>query len=293
MTDRNRVENLELSEDILNSLPSLIKTSRDIRLEIFNMAMKAGKGHLPPALSWVEIGVALFLSGMTKIRPEWQSGDTFLLSKGHGCLTYYALLSRIGAFENAELYKFLEPGHYLAGHPDPVVPGVPNVSGSLGHGLGVGAGIALARKIRAQEEKVFVLLGDGEMQEGSVWEALMFAGNQDLQNLIAIVDFNKFQATDEVEKMGISSNLLQSIVSFGWEIRRINGHDFLEILSSLDYIRKGKNRAPLLIIAETIKGKGISFMEASKEWHHTLPKGKEIDSALNELRQESTEKSDS
>ena len=172
----------------------------------------------------------------------------------------------------------------LAGHPDPGIPGVEVVSGSLGHGLGIGAGMALGLKIDGKDSHVYALLGDGECQEGSVWEAAMFASHHGLSNLIAIVDRNKLGATDYTENSLALEPFGSRWQAFGWEVQTVDGHSLEQLR---DFLVKTKHRTstqPLVIIANTIKGKGVSFMENSPLWHHRLPKGEEIVSAMEELR---------
>ncbi len=279
--DAQRLGNQSSDDKLIKYLTDV---SAQIRLEIFESAIRVNKGHVPPAFSWVDLGVSLFLSGKTTISTDLRKGDMFLLSKGHGCLTYYSLLCRIGAFTQEDLAQYLKPDHFLAGHPDPIIPGVPIVSGSLGHGLGIGAGVALGKKIRKDRDKVYVLLGDGELQEGSIWEAVIFAANQSLGNLIGIVDYNKFEATISVRDIGIRENIFEAIKQIGWEIVRIDGHSFIQILNVLEYVNRRIETKPLLIVADTIKGKGVSFMEASKDWHHSLPKGDSIKLAIDQLK---------
>ncbi len=250
-------------------------------------ALKAGKGHIPPAFSWADIAAVLFYGGVLRFRaedPRWQGRDRFLLSKGHACLTLYAALSDLGFFAPEELDNFAGNGSLLAGHPDIEIPGVEACSGSLGHGLGVAAGMALSANLTKSEWKTWVLMGDGECHEGSVWEAAMFAGHRRLGSLIAIVDRNGLGATDYTENYASLDPLDQRFASFGWEVCSVDGHDYAQLIS---VFLKAKDRLPkekpLCIIANTTKGKGVSFMENSKYWHHQMPKGAQIDQAWQEL----------
>jgi len=267
---------------------NLIRKSAEIRLRVLETALRAGKGHVPPAFSWVDIGVSLFYGGILQIKPSeprWPERDRFILSKGHGCLTLYAILSDLGFFPKNELENFCGHGCLLAGHPDPNIPGVEIVSGSLGHGLGISAGMALSAKIDGKDWFVYTLLGDGECQEGSVWEAAMFASHHKLNNLVAIVDRNRLGATDFTENSLSLEPFSRRWQAFGWEVVNKNGHDIEQLIDVLSKAKQRTSAQPLLIIADTTKGKGVSFMEGSPLWHHRMPKSEEIQAALKELSQ--------
>ncbi|MDH5426721.1 MAG: transketolase [Nitrospirota bacterium] len=268
------------------NIPDLQRKAGELRLQILNAALKAGKGHVPPAFSWMEIGVALFYGGGLRFRPSepnWEGRDRFILSKGHGCLTLYAILADLGFFPKVELEHFCEPGSLLAGHPDTNIPGVEAISGSLGHGLGVSAGLALGAKRNSQEWKVVTVLGDGECQEGSVWEAAMFASHHHLNNLVAVLDRNQLGATNFTEKNLALEPLETKWEAFGWEVVKIDGHSFKELHRVFSDVGHRTSTKPLLIFAQTIKGKGVSFMEGSVDWHHRLPKGGEVEEAIRQL----------
>lgn len=265
----------------------LSEKAADIRVRVLETALKAGKGHVPPAFSWTEIAVALYYGGILRHdpkNPRWPERDRFILSKGHACLTLYAILADQGYFPLSELDNFGGPGAMLAGHPDPAIPGVEAVSGSLGHGLGVGAGLALGCKIDKGQWTVFVQLGDGECDEGSVWEAAMFAAHNHLDNLVAIVDRNRLSATDFTESVLSLEPLDQRWRSFGWDVTTVNGHSFDELLPAFSAARSRREQKPHLLIANTVKGKGVGFMENSPDWHHRLPKGDAVGQALEELK---------
>jgi transketolase len=258
----------------------------ELRLHILRTALKAGKGHVPPAFSWVEIGVALFYGGHLNLRshdPKWENRDRFILSKGHGCLTLYAMLADLRFFPKTELDNFCGPGSLLAGHPDTQIPGVEGVSGSLGHGLGLSAGLALGAKLHSCPWKVVTVMGDGECQEGSVWEAAMFASHHQLHNLVAIIDRNGLGATNYTEKNVALEPFVSKWKAFGWEVVSINGHSFEELDKVLGCFRQRRSLKPLMILAQTVKGKGLSFMEASVDWHHRIPKGEEVEEAIRQL----------
>lgn len=267
---------------------NLKEKAAELRLQILLTALKSGKGHVPPAFSWVEIGVALFYGGHLNIRPhepQWEGRDRFMLSKGHGCLTLYAIMADLGFFPKTELEQFCSPGSLLAGHPDTNIPGVEGISGSLGHGLGMSAGLALGAKLDSFPWKVVTVLGDGECQEGSVWEAAMFASHHQLYNLMAIIDRNGLGATNFTEQSMALEPLVNKWEAFGWEVLTIDGHSFEDLNNVMRTFRQRTSFKPLMIVAQTVKGKGVSFMEGSVNWHHRMPKGEEVEEAIRELKQ--------
>lgn len=250
----------------------------ELRRTILETALNAGKGHIPPALSWVEIAVALYYGGVL----NWKGGedrDRFLLSKGHGCLGLYAILQDLGFIGAHDLAQFARSGALLAGHPDTAIPGIDACSGSLGHGLGVGAGMALSAKLSGKSWRTFVVLGDGELNEGSIWEAAIFAGHHLLSNLTAIIDCNRLCSANWTRDVLDLGDLRRKFNSFGWAVEYCNGHNIVELTDALRAIHD----QPKVIIAETIKGKGIPYMEASTSWHHRIPKGDEIEQARRAL----------
>jgi transketolase len=266
---------------------NFFKKSKELRIKILKTALIAGKGHVPPAFSWLEIGVALFYGKILNLNSQNKKNklrNRFLLSKGHGCLTLYAILSDLNFFSRKELDKFVGDGSLLAGHPDEKIPGVEMASGSLGHGLGVGCGMALSAKINNENWNTFVLMGDGECQEGSVWEALLFAAKHKLDNLIAIIDRNRLGSTDFTENNAPLEPLKKKFISFRMEVHEVNGHNVLSLIKLFKKLIKKKNNRVKIIICNTIKGKGISFMENSKFWHHKLPDKDQIQKAYKELR---------
>lgn len=250
----------------------------ELRRTILETALRAGKGHIPPALSWVEIAVALYYGGVLNYGGG-DERDRFILSKGHGCLTLYAVLRDLGFYGVDVLGQFSKHGALLAGHPDAEIPGVDCCTGSLGHGLGVGAGMALSARLSRKSWRTFVVLGDGELNEGSIWEAAMFAGHHKLSNLVAIVDHNGLCSANWTRDV-IGGNLVSRFQAFGWHVESCNGHSIPTIKERLTL--SGLKR-PLVLIADTTKGKGIPFMEASPLWHHRVPKGDEIEQARKAL----------
>lgn len=258
----------------------------EIRRRVLEIALKAGKGHVPPAFSWTEIAVALYYANILRfdpLRPDWAARDRFILSKGHACLTLYAILADKGFFPKGELERFAGPGALLPGHPDVAIPGVETVSGSLGHGLGIGSGMALSAKIDGHDWMVFVVLGDGECDEGSVWEAAMFAGHHRLDNLVAIIDRNRLSATGFTEEVLALEPLNERWRAFGWDVKVVDGHSFQDLISAFSHSRERSAKRPQVIIANTVKGKGVEFMQNSPEWHHRLPKGDAVSTAFDEL----------
>jgi len=257
-----------------------------IRRQCLETACSAGRGHLGGAFSCVEILTALFYGGVLKFSPRELKNcnrDRFILSKGHSCLTLYSILADLGFFDKQRLQDYGKNGSLLGGHPDHHIPGIEVSTGSLGHGLGIGCGLALSAKLNRQSFLTVVLLGDGECCEGSVWEAATFASAQKLNNLVAIVDNNKVGATTETEKYAGPAPWPGKWKAFGWDVSEINGHNFKEIFSVLEIIRNRQSEKPLAIIANTVKGKGVSFMENDFHWHHGIPKDELLEQARKEL----------
>lgn len=267
-------------------MEDLARLARDIRRETFEMVMRAGRGHLGGSLSSVEILVALYAGGVLRFdpaNPQWRARDRFILSKGHANNSLYVLLAHLGFFPRDELNGFLADGSRLGMHIDRRLPGMEIVSGSLGHGLGIAAGLALAARLDNESYLTFVLMGDGESQEGSVWEAGIFASQHRLNNLIAITDRNRLGSEDFTENTGNIEPLEERWRCFGWDTTSIDGHDFGQVLAAFAGVRTRASSKPLMIIANTVKGKGISSLENMPHAHHTLPKGEEVVCARREL----------
>ncbi len=249
---------------------NLQKISASIRLDILDAIACAKKGHIGGAFSSVEIMTALFHSGILKYdptMPDWSERDIFILSKGHAGIVLYATLASVGFFEKEQLMK-LNQEQLLGEHPDRRIPGVEIDSGSLGHGLGIATGLALASTLDNKSNQIVVLMGDGECYEGSTWEAALYAAHLGLDNLFAIIDRNQQIVNDYTENINHLEPLKEKWDAFGWEVREINGHDFDDILTSFHDFRIRKSTKPVLILANTVKGKGVSFMEGKLEWHH-------------------------
>ena len=267
-------------------LRKLEQLAKGIRRDIFKTICSGGGGHIPASLSIVEILVFLY-NNILKVNPhnaDNSDRDRFILSKGHACVALYAILARGGFFPESELARFGKKGSILGGHPDMhKVRGIEASTGSLGHGFPFGAGVALAAKLNKKNYRVFVIIGDGECQEGSVWEAALFAPQYKLDNLIVILDYNKIQAMDYLDNIISLGQLADKWKAFGWEVREVDGHDFSGlngVFKDIPFL-KGK---PNLIIAHTIKGKGISFMENTPIWHYRLPNEEEMKVACRELK---------
>lgn len=269
-------------------IEKLKRKSQWVRQTVLEMCLAAGAGHIAPAFSCVEILVALYYGNILCFKSrdiKWKDRDRFILSKGHGCAALYAILADLGFLSISELKSYCQSGSRLGGHSESNVPGIEASTGSLGHGLSIGAGIAFAAKLDGKKYLTVVLLGDGECQEGSVWEAAMFSAQHHLNNLIAIIDRNKLQAIDYTEKAVGLEPFSEKWSSFGWEVRTINGHSFEELLSTFSDIRHRRSNKPLAIIALTTKGKGISFMENKPIWHFRVPVGEEVKIARKELKE--------
>jgi len=251
---------------------SLKKKCKEIRVESLRMAYRAPSSHIACALSQVEILVALYYEVM-------KEEDNFILSKGHGCMSLYAVLADKGYFPKDLLFRYGKNGSILAEHPSPKIPGIDFGTGSLGHGLSLAVGRALARKIDNKSGKEFVLLGDGECNEGSVWEAAMLASNLKLDNIVAIVDNNRMQANGFIDQL----ELREKFESFGWDIHdQWNGNDVVDLVKIL-YWAKNIVDYPVVVIAETTKGKGVSFMENDLLWHYRPPNIDELKKAFEEI----------
>jgi transketolase len=248
----------------------LNEESIGLRQLILETVASGGRGHIGSALSLIELINTLYASVMrhNPSDPDWSDRDIFILSKGHGCLGLYAVLAKHGYFPPSELETFCKFDSRLGGHPEwNDLPGVEFSTGSLGHGLAVGTGIAKAFKMKGQNQrKVFVLLGDGELGEGSVWESASHASKHNLNNLCLLVDYNHMQSYGDVEEVLPLRNLKSKWESFGFDAIEINGHSIQSIKESV--AKLGHSPSPLVVIAHTIKGKGFPPAENSASWHH-------------------------
>ena len=255
-------------------MKNIDQISKKIRKNILKISHAAKSAHIASSLSIVDLIVTIYFNFMQKDKK-----NIFILSKGHACLAQYCLLYELGYIKKKTLDTFGKNGTILMSHSSHKVPGVNLSTGSLGHGLPVSTGIALSKKILNKNGKVFVLLSDGELNEGSNWESLLFISHHNLNNLVIIIDYNKIQSLDFVNKTLKLQPLKKKFTSFGCKVLEINGHNHKEIFNSL----KNSSNRPLVIIANTIKGKGISFMENKVLWHYKPPNDHELKLGLEEL----------
>jgi len=264
----------------------LEKIARQVRKDIIEMLAEAGSGHSGGALSSCDIMVALYFSVMrhNPTDPQWRERDRFVLSKGHSCPALYACLAQAGYFPVEELKTLRKLGSRLQGHPSKAdgLPGIEVSTGSLGQGLSVAIGIALGLKMDKIDARVYCLMGDGEIEEGQIWEAAMAAAHYHLDNLCGIVDNNGLQIDGAIDRIMSPNPIPEKWKAFGWNITVINGHRMEELLKAFDAAKEVKGK-PTVIIARTIKGKGVSFMENVVEWHGKAPSKEEAKVALKDL----------
>ena len=256
-----------------------------IRKDIVSMICKSKSGHPGGSLSAVEILTALYFDQMNidPTNPKMEDRDRFVLSTGHAAPALYATLAQRGYFAKEELNNLRQLGSMLQGHPDmKKVPGVEMSTGSLGQGFSVACGMAMAAKLDNAPWNVYALLGDGEVQEGIIWEAAMSAAHYKLDNMIAFLDYNGLQIDGEVESVMNINPIEDKFKTFGWNVITIDGHDFDQIFAALDMAKDTVDK-PTMIIAKTIKGKGVSFMENQASWHGSAPSEEQLEQALSEL----------
>ncbi len=269
------MENLERIQDIC----------KEVRADIVRMTSAAGSGHPGGSLSAVEAMTVLYFNVMNHrpAEPDWADRDRFFLSKGHACPVLYSVMARSGYFPVEELLTLRKCGTRLQGHPScKTLPGIEVSSGSLGQGLSIANGFALSAKVSGTDRRSYCLLGDGELQEGQVWEAIMTAAHYKLDNVCAVVDYNGLQIDGNVENvMGIAP-LEDKWRSFNWHVIECNGHDVSQMMAAYEEAKQTKGK-PSVIIMKTIKGKGVSFMENVAGWHGKVPNGEELQKALDEI----------
>lgn len=277
------------NEQMNVSVEKLKRKAFSIRKMVLKMCIKAKTGHVTSSFSAIEVLVALYYGGVLRFsprNPRRKMRDRFILSKAQASPALYAILADLGFYPVKELDGFTQKNGIFGVHLQNDVPGVEITAGSLGHGLGIAAGIALGAKMNKERYMVFALLGDGELYEGSVWESMMFASQHNLNNLVAIVDRNYLCTTDFTEHLIRLEPLESKWKSFGWDVMRISGHSFEEILAALSTVRSRKSVSPLVIIANTIKGKGVSFMSNIPLWHGIAPLGEDARRAMSELERD-------
>lgn len=266
------------------SVAELERLAREIRFELVKMSHRAETAHLGGALSCVDILVAAYWGalGVDPKNPRRPDRDRLILSKGHAISALYAALAVKGFFPRADLEHYNENGGHLPEQPSPgCAPGVEWATGSLGHGLSVGVGMALAARIQQRGYRVVVVMSDGECEEGSVWEAAMFAARRRLAKLTAVIDYNKWQATGRSQEIMALDPLRAKWEAFGWRSREVDGHDLPALVQAL--AEAGQEGEPMAIVAHTVKGKGISFMEDDNNWHYRSPTAEEVAQAAREL----------
>jgi len=270
-----------------SKIQELKNIAKQIRKDILEMITAAGSGHPGGSLSAADIMVALYFHKMkhNPEKPDWPDRDRFVLSKGHACPALYSCLARSGYFPVSKLKTLRKLGSCLQGHPErDRCNGIEASTGPLGQGLSFANGIALAGKLDKKDYKVYVMLGDGEVQEGNIWEAAMASSHYKLDNVIAILDHNRLQIDGEVSKVKNIEPIDEKFKAFGWHVITIDGHDFNQIIDTLEQADKIKNK-PTMLIANTIKGKGVKCMENKAEWHGKAPSENELNVCLQELAQ--------
>jgi transketolase len=258
-----------------------------VRKETLNIHRIAQETRVASSLSAVEIFVALYYGGIVNYdskNPKWDMRDRFIISKGHGSISFYPILADLGYFDKQELSRVCKEGSFLGGIPDPIIPGYESVNGSLGHGLGVGCGMAIGLKRKNKDENVFVLLGDGELYEGSVWEAIMFGGEHRLDNLIAIIDSNKICMLDYCSKILDLEPIEQKLSAFRWTVETVDGHDIETLHAALKKLKEDRGGRPKVLIANTVKGKGVPILETDALCHIKNIPPHQIDAAIEGLR---------
>lgn len=265
---------------------SLTSLCTQVRGDILNMTHKAGSGHPGGSLSAVELLVGLYFSGEMAVdasNPDWEGRDRFILSKGHVAPVLYSVLARKGFFPVEELWTLRKLDSILQGHPHMGhTPGLDCSSGSLGQGLSIANGLALAFRMQGRANRVYCLLGDGELQEGQVWEAVMTAAQHKLDNLCAMVDYNRVQLDGTLAEIKDLGNLAAKWRDFGWNVIELDGHDIQAVVEAYRQAKACKGK-PTVLMANTIKGKGVSFMENDCNWHGNAPNAEQLRQALSEL----------
>jgi transketolase len=266
-------------------ISSLTEVAQEIRQDIVGMIASARSGHMGPSLSCVEILVSLYFDRMRHDpkNPAWTDRDRLVLCKGHAAPALYATLARSGYFDPATLLSLRKTGSLLQGHPTIATPGVDVSTGSLGQGLSIANGIALAGRLDGKSYRVYALTGDGECDEGQVWEAAMTAAHLGLSNVTAIIDRNGVQSDDLTERIKKKEPLDRKWRSFGWQVLEIDGHNLMQIHHSFDVAEWTEDR-PTVIIARTVKGKGLSFLEGDANSHNIAFTKEDLDWAMEELR---------
>lgn len=261
------------------------KRCLNYRRRILDISQQVTALHVAPAFSCLEM-VDCIYHGLMRRNPKGSLPDTFLMSKGHGCLAQYVVLEDLGILSADDLALYCKPGGRLGAHPDYGVPGIEASTGSLGHGMAITTGMAYADRLKGDDRRIFVLLSDGELQEGSTWEAMMMAANLGLDSLIAFVDLNDFQTLDRAsETHPCLYPVAEKVRAFGWEAAEANGHDAAAVVEAVANRQGGR---PMMVVGRTVKGKGVSYMENVPIWHYRSPNPEEYRQALEELAEVSS-----
>ncbi len=272
---------LELNNSDFKNI--LLQKANWVRAETLGIHKLAPETRVASSLSPVEIFTALYYGGVVKFNPKipfWQGRDRVVISKGHGSLSMYPILADLGFFDKAELKKVCTKGSFLGGIPDPIIPGYETVNGSLGHGVGVGCGMATGLKASGHNNNVFVVTGDGELHEGSIWEGLMFAAHHKLDNFHVIVDHNKKCMLGETKDILSLGPLVDKFKAFGLQVEVVDGHDVIACQETFSRLGQVRGEKPKAIIAETVKGKGAPQLESNPMCHVTGLKAVEVDEIL-------------
>ncbi len=268
-------------------MTELEQRANDMRIDIVRMIAEAGSGHPGGSLSCADILTALYFGGVMDHdpqNPKWEGRDRFILAKGHAAPALYAALAQAGYFPREELMTLRKLGTRLQGHPDcNLCPGVEVSTGSLGQGLSIAAGACTGLKLSGSTQTVFALLGDGECQEGQVWEAAMWAAHKKLDNLVAIVDRNCLQIDGNTADVCDPGDVAAKFAAFGWEAAEVDGHDIPALVSALSAAKADRSGKPHVLVARTVKGKGVSFMENQAGWHGKAPNAEQTQTALADL----------
>lgn len=272
----------------MDKIQLLHKKAKFVRCETLRIHKLAPETRIASSLSPVEIFVSLYYGGILNFNPKDprdENRDRFIISKGHGSISMYPLLADIGFFDKSELDNVCTNGSFLGGIPDPIIPGYETVNGSLGHGLGVGCGMAVALKTKQTKQSVVVLTGDGELNEGSNWEAIMFASQHELDNLTLIVDYNKVSMLDFSKNIIDMNPLNDKFKAFNWKVYEvIDGHDVGEVFATLNKAINDRDNKPKVVIVNTIKGKGVPFLEINSLSHILSVKPEDIDSLIKDIQ---------
>lgn len=274
----------EAQKDLIEFLTNKASWARKETLFIHKIAQET---RLASSLSCVEIFVVLYYGKIINFNPKdtnWENRDRFIISKGHGAISLYPILADLGYFDKQELTKVCKEGSFLGAIPDCIIPGFETTNGSLGHGLGVACGISMALKQKKRNENVFVLLGDGELYEGSVWEAIMFAGEHKLDNLTVILDNNKVSMLDYCKNIINLEPLDEKFRVFKWDTEKVNGHDINQLYDTLLKLKEEKRNKPKIMIADTVKGKGVPRLETDALSHIKSLTEKEIYELTSKLK---------